>query len=101
MGFSSSVTAEDLDAILGNVRYPRFDPTKIINRLSDDEVCELATESTGNTTQTVQGLIDGVIQQCGGALPRDALAALNAVAWYHVPILQECADELKKDHRAD
>jgi hypothetical protein len=104
MGILSTITADELSAALApvaNVGVPRFDLTKITERLSEREVCELATEATGNTAQTVQGLIEGVIRQCGEMLSRDALAALNAVAWYHVPKLQERADELERGNRAD
>lgn len=104
MGNLSTTTAEELAAALmpsANVRHPRFDLTKVTNQLPERDVCELATETTGNTAQTVQGLIEGVIRQCGDVLPPNAIAALNAVAWYHVPNLQDVADELERASRAN
>ena len=83
------VTADELDALLGTVTAPRLDLTKVTGMLSEAAVCELATESTGNTAHTVRGLIEGVILRHGGTLDRAALAALHAVAYYHVPKLQE------------
>ncbi|MDO8906836.1 hypothetical protein [Hydrogenophaga sp.] len=89
MPSSNLVTAEELDTLLAMPAGIRFDLAGVTKGLPMDALCELATESTGNTAQTVQGLIEGVIRQYGNTLDDAAIAALNAVAHYHVPKLQE------------
>jgi hypothetical protein len=84
----NTVTAAELDAVL-LPRSPRYPLSRITSKLSDDAVCELATETVGSTVTTVQGLIDGVIWQHAPMLDGAALAALHAVAYYHVPKLQD------------
>lgn len=86
----NAVTEAELDAALA----PRYAVSRITDKLSEDAVCELATESIGNTAQTVQALIEGVIQQHYASLDRAALAALNAVAYFHVPLLQDRVNDL-------
>lgn len=96
----NAVTEAELDAIFDAALGPapaRYPLSKITDMLSEDAVCELATESTGDTAQTVQALIEGVIQQHFDTLDRAALAALNAVAYYHVPKLQDRVNDLGGD----
>jgi hypothetical protein len=98
MGMSSTspaVTMEELDAVLSAPPLIRFDVERVTARLPMDVLCELATESTGNTARTVQGLIEGVIVRYGASLDDAALAALNAVAFYHVPVQQERLDRFE------
>lgn len=101
MGSRKAVTATvfeaELDAMLDTALgpcSPRYPLSRITDKLSEDAICELATESIGNTAQTVQALIEGVIQQHYDTLDRAALAALNAVAYYHVPKLQGRVNDL-------
>lgn len=91
---SALITLGELDCALDSAVAPRIDTTSLTQGLSEAEVCELATETTGDTAQTVQALIEGVILKHGGKLNRSALAALNAVAYYHVPNLQDRYDAL-------
>lgn len=86
------VTAEELDTLLAMPARVRFDVAGVTKGMPMDALCELATESAGNTARTVQGLMEGVIRQYGDTLDDAALAALNAVAHYHVPKLQERID---------
>lgn len=95
------ITAEELDTALVEPARVRFDVAGATKGLHMDAMLELATEPIGNTAQTVQGLIEGVIRQYGNTLDDAALAALNAVAYYHVPNLQESHDAMERGHRAD
>ncbi|MFD0667346.1 hypothetical protein ACT80S_06480 [Ramlibacter sp. MAHUQ-53] len=67
----------------------------LIRDISNDDLCELATESQGNTAQTVDALIEGVLARCGHALDDAAHAALIAIQRLHVPQLQDAFDELE------
>ena len=73
----------------------------LIPQLTDDDLCELACECTGDTVQTVASLIGGVLTRYGHLMDDAAIAALNAVAHYHVPQMADALADLEKLHRAD
>lgn len=68
--------------------------------LPTSEALEIAAELEGNTAQVVRALIEGVLADPRNHLTDPALAALHAIAYLHVPNLQETADELEALHRA-
>ena len=69
--------------------------------LTDDDLCELASECEGNTVDTVASLVVGVLTRYGHLMDDAATAALVAVMGYHVPQLAAALDDLEASHRAD
>jgi hypothetical protein len=70
-------------------------------QLSTDELLELACEHNGDTVQTVDALIGGVLARYAHLMDDAAVAALNAVRGYHVPQLAEALADLEAVHRAN
>ncbi len=61
-----------------------------------DVLCDVATEDEAGTVGTVQGLIEGVLNRYEGVLDDAAVAALLAVAHWHVPLMQDDIDALER-----
>lgn len=78
-----------------------IDTASLTCDLSGDDLIDLALECHGNTEQTVEALIDGVLARYGHVLDDAASAALNAVSAFHVPHLQDALDSLEATHRAN
>ena len=96
-----AVTMEELETALAQPAPARFDVLSLTASMPMDVLCEMATESNGNAARTVQGLIEGVILKYGDSMDNAALAALNAVAFYHVPKMQERIQRLEGDISAN
>ena len=69
--------------------------------LTEDDLCELATETHGGTAETVAALIEGVLTRYGHLMDEAAHAALNAIRDYHVPMLQDTIEDMERPHCAD
>lgn len=90
---------DELDLELGTLLVARkpqnpIDMAFLTEGLNLEDLCELACETSGNTVQTIQTLIESVLTRYDHVFDDAARAALTAVAYVHVPELAEAAREV-------
>lgn len=85
----------ELDELLAARKQQRpLDVASLTKGLSLEDLCDMACETSGDTVQTVQTLIESVLTRYDHVFDDAARAALTAVAYVHVPELAQGAQEV-------